>query len=297
MLAEQVYTVLLIAALLTNGIAVAGATPMRELFAPLRRPRVVLAAFLIDIVLVPAALLIPAYLIGLDSGVRAGLVLVAASSAGPIGIALTRMVRGDMPLAVTIVTTFGALNLITVPLIAELLLPTGIRLPLLPVTVSLFGLVIAPLLVGRAWGALAIRRGLEQQAVERTLARVGTASSVLLLLAVSTAITLDVREMGSLLVGPITLITLCVMALVLVGVLLTDRDHARRRTLAVVLNARGAGIALAVATLHLPGVPGVRPAVLAFSGLTQVLPTLILLAGDQFTRRSGPRGGRTTGPR
>ena len=285
MLAERIYTVLLVSALLANGIAIAGGTTLRELFAPLRRPRVVIAALAIDILVVPAALLIPAYLVGLDSGVRAGLVLVAASSAGPIGIALTRIVRGDVPLAVTIVTTFGALNLITVPLIAGLLLPTDITLPLLPVTFSLLGLVVAPLLVGRAWGALAVRRGRGRTEIVRITARIGTLASVLLLLAITAAFTLDIREMGTLLAGPITAITVTVMALVLVGVLLVDRDRARRRTLAVVLNARSAGIALAVATLNLSDVAGVRPAVLVFSGPTQAIPTLVLLAGDQYSRR------------
>jgi hypothetical protein len=120
---------------------------------------------------------------------------------------------------------------------------------------------------------------------------------VLLLLAVGTAMTLDLREIGSLLVGPITLITLGAMALVLVGALVTVRDRARRRALAVTLNARGAGVALAVATLHLPDVPGVRPAVLAFSGLTQALPALVLLLGDQFARRSAPPDAGPSGPR
>jgi BASS family bile acid:Na+ symporter len=285
MLAEQIYTVLLLSALLANGVAVAGGTTLRELFAPLRRPRVIAAALIIDILVVPPALLIPAYIVGLDSGVRAGLVLVAASSAGPIGIALTRVVRGDVPLAVSIVTTFGALNLITVPLIAGLLLPTDIALPLIPVTLSLLGLVIAPLLVGRAWGAIAARRGRDRTAIVRITARVGTLSSVLLLLALATAFTLDAREMVALFDGPITAITLAVMGVVLIGILLSDRDRARRRTLAVVLNARGAGLALAMATLHLSDVAGVRPAVLIFSGLTQVIPTLVLLAGDQFSRR------------
>lgn len=286
MLTEQVYAILLVAALLTNGIAVAGGAPLRVLFAPLRRPRLMLAALAIDIVLVPAALLIPAHLLDLDAGVQAGLVLVATSSAGPIGIALTRMVRGDVPLAVTIVTTFGALNLLTVPLIAGLLLPESVMLPLLPVAASLLGLVIAPLVVGRVLGALAVRRGVRQDVVERILARVGRLSSVLLLVAIMTAMTLDLREVGTLLAGPMTVITLSVMGLVLTGVLLTDRDAARRRTLAVVLNARGAGVALAVATLHLPGVAGARPTILAFSGLTQALPALLLLARDRLVRRS-----------
>jgi len=55
------------------------------------------------------------------------------------------------------------------------------------------------------------------------------------------------------------------------------RDPLRVRTLAITLNARAVGLALTLATLHLGAVPGLRTTVLAYGGLTQLVPIIVVL--------------------
>ena len=275
---ETLYAGLLVAALALNGIAVAGRTTLATLFAPLREVRLVLPVLAIDLLLVPLIVVPLALLTGLDDGVRAGLVLIAAASAGAIGIALARIVRGDIPLAVSTVVGLGALNLLTVPLLTGLLLPSSVEVSLGALTSSVLLLAVLPLLVGRAFARSPIlaRRSTEQQ--ERLLKRTGSLSTLLLLAAIMVAATLDARAVLEVLRGPTSAIAAVTMVAIALATRIVTRDPARWRSLVVVLNARAAGLALALAAIHLGTVPAVRATVLAFGGLTQVVPPLLLLA-------------------
>ena len=279
------YTVLLVASLLLNGMVVAGATPLRELFAPLRDRRLLAGALVVDVVLTPAVILAAAALVGpLPDEVRAGLVIVAATSTGPIGIALTRIVGGDQPLAVSVVTAFNALNLITVPILTALLLPAAVPLPLLPVAGTLLGLVVLPLVLGRAWGALPSvrRRGQEEQA--RRSRRIGRVSSVLLVAALAVALSFELPRVVQLVRGPLGLVVLVSLVMTSAAAWLVGRTTTERTTLAITLNARGAGLALTVVALHFAALPDLRATILVHSGITQSLPVLVALIAKRSRR-------------
>jgi len=288
---ELAYTVLLVLALVLNGIALTGATPLREFFAPLRERRLVLRVVALDTILVPVLIVGIATLLRLDDATGAGLVIVAAASAGPIGVALARAGRGDMPLAVTLVTGIGLLNLLTVPVISTLLLPRTIPLPLVAIVTNLIGLLLVPLILGRAMHVLLGWVRATQATRARVLANIGNTASMCLIGAVGVALFLEPGPTIRALAGPITPIAIVTMLVVAAAARAITRDVARRRTIALVINARAVGLALTLAALHFSDVPGLRATVLAFGGLTQVVPILVVLVARRWRRVVAGRTG------
>lgn len=282
---ETAYGVLLISALLLNGVAITASTPLRSLLAPLREGGLITRIMLLDVVLVPIVAVLAANALGVDPVTRAAIVIVAAASTGPIGMALTRIARGDVPLSVTLVVGLGALNLITVPLVTELFLPSGITIPLSSLLSSLLGLAVAPLVLGRLL-AVVLERSRSGEPTVRTMRRIAQrGSDVLLLGAVSVALFIEPRAVFDAFLGPVTIVAVIVMLVVAVGARVVTSDAARVRTLAVVLNARAVGLALTVATIHLGTVEGLRAMILAYGGLTQIVPLAVVLL-----LRRRPRG-------
>ena len=274
---ETVYGVLLISALLLNGVAITASTPLRSLLAPLREGGLITRIVLLDVVLVPIVAVLAANALGVDPVTRTAIVIVAAASTGPIGMALTRIARGDVPLSVTLVVGLGALNLITVPLVTELFLPSGITIPLSSLLSSLLGLAVAPLVLGRLL-AVVLERSRSGEPTVRTMRRIAQrGSDVLLLGAVSVALFIEPRAVFDAFLGPVTIVAVIVMLVVAVGARVVTSDAARVRTLAVVLNARAVGLALTVATIHLGTVEGLRASILAYGGLTQIVPLAVVL--------------------
>jgi bile acid:Na+ symporter, BASS family len=276
--------VLLVIALVLNGIALAGSTPLRAFFAPLRERRLVAGVVTLDLIVVPLVAIGLAVLFRLDPVTRAALVIVAAASCGPIGIALSRVARGDIPLAVTAVVGLGALNIATVPLITGVLLPDTIPLGPLTIVTSLLGLVIAPLLTGRLVDHMTTRLAVSHARRERWLAVIGRAADVSLAGAVGVAVFLEPQAAVAVLLGPVSLIALIVMTTVALAARLITSDPARRRSIAITVNARAVGLALTLTALHLGDVPGLRTTVLAYGGLTQVVPLLVVLLARRWPR-------------
>ena len=285
---ENLYAVMLVVALVLNGIALAGATPLRSFFAPLREGRLILGILILDLLVVPLVAVGLATLLDLDEVTRAAIVIVAAASAGPIGIALSRIGRGDMPTAVTIVIGLGALNLLTVPLVTGLFLPDSVPLPPATIMTSLLGLVVAPLVAGRVFAVLTARARVDAQRTGRWLAVIGRSADASLAVAVTIAVFIDPRATIDVLTGPVSLVAVVVMLVVTVGARSLTRDQARRRTIALTINARSVGLALTLTALHLGDVPGLTSTVLAYGGLTQLVPILIVLAARWRRRLSEP---------
>jgi BASS family bile acid:Na+ symporter len=282
---ETLYAVLLIGALALNGIAIAGVTPLRELTAPMREGGLVARIIALDVVIVPLVAIGAAIVLDVDPVTRAGLVVVCAASSGPIGIALSRIARGDVPLGVTIVVGLGAFNLLTVPLVTSLLLPSGFAISIVTLLTSLLGLAVAPLVLGRVVAVLKLRSGASDAAYLRGIALVGRIADVALLGAVSTAFLLEPRAVLAALSGPVLGIAFVVMLVVTLCARAVTDDPARIRTIALTVNARAVGLALALATLHLGDVEGLRATILAYGGLTQLVPILVVLAARRLPER------------
>ena len=287
---EALYAIFLVVALVLNGVALTVSTPVRALFAPLREVRLVLTTLGLDTILVPSVIIGLAVLVQLDDITLAGLIIVAAASAGPIGIALARIAHGDIPLSVTLVTGIGLLNLITVPLITGLLLPESVPLPLGPVLSSLVTLLVLPLLLGRLVGRLLAWRSVPIDTRTRLLGAVGSGATASLAGAVTVALFLEPELVLDVLLGPVTPIAIVTMLAVMLAARTISHDHARRRTIAVVINARAVGLALTLTALHFGDVPGLRATVLAYGGLTQMVPIIVVIGARQLDRVRTPEG-------
>ncbi len=287
---EVLYTTLLLVALVGNGFAVAASTSIAALVEPLRERGTLARVVALDLLLVPLVIIGTATLLDVDPVTRAGLVIVGAASCGPISIALARIAGGDVPLSITLVLGLGALNFVTLPLITGLFLPTGLLIPLEALLSSLFGLAVAPLGLGFLGVRLLRRRGVTPRRMTLTLEGLRRGSDLALAAAVAVALLLEPRDIAAVLRGPVLLVALITMTVVTVAARGATRDPAQRSTLIIALNARAVGLALAVATLHLGDVDGLRPVVLAYGGLTQAIPLLVILAargrGRALTTRS-----------
>ncbi|MEV0819957.1 hypothetical protein [Nonomuraea rubra] len=102
---------LLVATMLTIGTALTG----QGLTALLRRPRALVAATAVNIVVVPAAAVALVHGLALDGPVAYGIVLAAAAPGGGTGALLTYHARGDLALGVSLQSVLAVLGLLAVP--------------------------------------------------------------------------------------------------------------------------------------------------------------------------------------
>ncbi|WP_197287272.1 bile acid:sodium symporter family protein [Planomonospora sphaerica] len=103
--------VLLTATMLTIGTALT----RQGLAALLRRPRALVAAAVVNVVVVPALALALVAVLGLDGPIAYGLVLAAAAPGGGTGALLAYHARGDLALAVSLQGMLAVLGLLAVP--------------------------------------------------------------------------------------------------------------------------------------------------------------------------------------
>jgi predicted Na+-dependent transporter len=276
--AEQLYTVTLVVALLLNGVAIAGSAPLHALLAPLRDRRLLAAALLVDIVVLPVSVIGTAILLGLDDGTRVGLIIIMAASTGPIGMAIVRILRAEVPVAVSIIALFSASNLVTVPLIMWLLVPDALHVPLAAVVQTLLLLVVLPLLTGWTVRTVSLQRGVAPERFARSVAACARASTLALAAALTIAALIDLRGLGAFLASRAALTIPVALLATFLAIRPISRDARRRVALWIALNARAAGLSLTIVALHLAGTPGVRAAVIGYAGTTQLLPFLIARA-------------------
>ena len=279
---------MLVVALVLNGIALAGSTPLRSFFAPLREGRLILGILILDLLVVPLVAVGLATLLDLDEVTRAAIVIVAAASAGPIGIALSRIGRGDMPTAVTIVIGLGALNLLTVPLVTGLFLPDSVPLPPATIMTSLLGLVVAPLVAGRVFAVLTARARVDAQRTGRWLAVIGRSADASLAVAVTIAVFIDPRATIDVLTGPVSSSrsSSCSSSP-------SEHGHSPVIRLADARSRSRSTPARSGSRSRPPHCTSVTSrvltsTVLAYGGLTQLVPILIVLAARWRRRLSEP---------
>lgn len=148
---DVAYAVALVVALCANGLAVGLGHRRDALLAPLRRPRLLAAVVVVDVVVVPLLVWALVRALSVPGDYAVGLVLVGIASAGPLGIAATQLARGDVATAAALVVVLELANLVALPLWALVLLPEGTDVPVLRIVVTLLALVVAPIAAGTAW--------------------------------------------------------------------------------------------------------------------------------------------------
>jgi BASS family bile acid:Na+ symporter len=121
---------------------------LAQVLAPLRRVGVIVAAVVVNAVLVPAVAWGTSSLFAVSSEQRAAIVLVSAAAAGPAGLKACQFAkRADMALAVSLVVILMLVNIVAAPLWAQAVV-TGASVSTWMIIKDLLLLVLVPLVIG-----------------------------------------------------------------------------------------------------------------------------------------------------
>jgi len=243
---------------------------LRSLVAILRRPRVLVHAFLVVDVLVPLAAWVLILGIRPDSRVAAAVALVAACPIAPLALRRTRGAVGQRELAGAIHLCLGILSVVTTPVTLALLataLGYAARVPAGEVARGVFLVLVLPLAVGLTvgtwWPRLALR-------LRRHGGRVALAVLALVFLLVLFSQAHALAGVG--LRGFATMFAFVAAAL-LIGHLGGPRDHRIRPIFAMEASSRNLGLAFFIAAAVMgqrAALPFLVPYVVVFLFVTSI---------------------------
>jgi BASS family bile acid:Na+ symporter len=227
---------------------------------------------LLDVVVVPLGVWLLATAFSIPAGYATGLLIVAAASAGPLGIKAAQLAKGDQAFAVALVVVLELANILVVPVWATLLLPVGVTLPVDGIVRTLVIGILLPITLG-----VLIRRGSSSFAARLTgptsaLSTLGLGAVIVLIVARDARAVLDALATG------LTTVTLLTLALTLVGGWLAGGpDRATRTTAAMVTSIRANAPALAVVIAAF-GAAAQPPIAITVFGVLSVLVTVSVAA-------------------
>src|SRR3954452_18743264 len=133
---------------------------LRELLEPLRNVRFILAALVINFVIVPAVAWLMSQVLGLAPDIRIGLLLIGCAAGAPGVPKLVHIAKGDAATAAVLVTLLIVVTVVFAPLALPLLLP-GVSVDPGAIAISLAGQMLLPLGIG-----LLVRQLWEEEATE-----------------------------------------------------------------------------------------------------------------------------------
>lgn len=121
-----------------------------DLLALRERPRELSLAVLVNVALIPGLSWVLIATLGLAPEIMLGLMLCIAAPGGPAAVLYVNLARADLALAVSLTIVLPLLGVLTTPLSLALLpdLPAGLRIPALPILLSLIGFALVPLVLG-----------------------------------------------------------------------------------------------------------------------------------------------------
>lgn len=126
-----------------------------QIVEPLRNIRAVVLALLINFVLVPALAYLIALVLGLEGGLRTGLIVISTVAGAPFLPKLAQVAKGDMAFSVGLMILLMVVTVVYAPIVLPLLIP-GITVSAWDIARPLVTLMLIPLGIGlfvRAWKA------------------------------------------------------------------------------------------------------------------------------------------------
>jgi BASS family bile acid:Na+ symporter len=286
---DGAYQVALNVTLWSTALALGASVTMRDLGSVIRRTPLLARISVLDVVLIPSLAWLVLRAVDLDEDLVVGVLLVAIASAGPVGMKLSQIARGDLALAIALVVLLEVANAFAIPIWVALLMPAGVEVSLGPVVTVLLTLVVLPLSIG----------GLVKTTAPRIasrwigpLTRLSTAGIVLVVaILVARNLALLVEAFGS----GVALVALALAAAAAaLGWALGGAGLASRRTASLVTTVRAGGPALAIASEAFADRPGVAIAIVIYG----VIGLVVALALAGFWGRGGdarPRPAVETG--
>ena len=219
-------------------------------------------ALLANFVVIPILGFIIARFLQLPPDFRIGFLLLAIAPGGLLALQFARVSKGNRVFAAALLLGFCLLAILITPLFVYWFFPRegAGRLPFGWLTMMLFLLIVAPLVVGRV-----LQRLIPQQAPKLGL-WLGRLSIVIFIIAAVTAgryKTPAIKLMGT---NGIAAIVLLILGAWVVGWLMGGREVRNRKVLAISSSMRNVGVCLPIASNYFAGTEVTVP-MLAFSGI------------------------------
>jgi bile acid:Na+ symporter, BASS family len=219
-------------------------------------------ALLANFVVIPILGFIIARFLHLPPDFRIGFLLLAIAPGGLLALQFARVSKGNRVFAAALLLGFCLLAILITPLFVYWFFPRegAGRLPFGWLTMMLFLLIVAPLVVGRV-----LQRLIPQQAPKLGL-WLGRLSIVIFIIAAVTAgryKTPAIKLMGT---NGIAAIVLLILGAWVVGWLMGGPEVRNRKVLAISSSMRNVGVCLPIASNYFAGTEVTVP-ILAFSGI------------------------------
>ena len=187
---DLIQTLLLVATLWAAGIGLGMSVGLRQVVQSLRRPALVARTMTLDVILIPLAMWVAVRVMLPDDELGTGLLLVAFASAGPFGIKLADIARGDIGYAIGIVVVLEVVNVAAIPLWSSLLGVASQIEVVVDMARTLVILVILPIGLGMLVGRSGPAR------TKRSAAILGRASNIGLILIVTFLVIRNADALG-----------------------------------------------------------------------------------------------------
>jgi bile acid:Na+ symporter, BASS family len=254
-------------------VAIGLGVTLAEITGVVRDWRMLGRAGLANYVIVPAAAVILLHLFHAAPLVAAGFLIAAVCPGAPYAPPFTGVAKGNVALAVGLMTVLAGSSALLAPLLLRLLLPvvtggSAVQIEVGKIIATLFGDQLLPLAIGvflrHRWPTLAgrLQRPARLLSVLLNLALLGT----ILTVQFDTLIAIPLRAFGGM--------TALVLAGIIAGWALGGTGRAARTAMAMVTSVRNVGVTLVIAVASFPGTPAVTAAT-AF-GLFQTLLVLLI---------------------
>ncbi len=217
-----------------------------------RRPAVLLAVALVNIVVVPALVLAATSVLALPGEVTVGLLICAAAPGGPTGPLFAAQARGHLATAVTAMVGLSIASVVTAPLALALSLGASATIEqhaiaalVWPMMRTLVAFQLVPLVMG-----MAVRRVRPQLAGRLAMPATRIANVLLLAVIVGLLVTKGrvLLEVGA---AALVLAALLVPACMALGSMIPG-PSAQRRSFAMVTGVRNISLALLLGAAYFP---------------------------------------------
>jgi BASS family bile acid:Na+ symporter len=140
-------TPVLMTYVLSGMLALGLSQTVRQILEPLRNVRITISAIVANFIILPVVAAVTARVLGLDEGIRYGLVLFAMAVGAEAGPIFTAKAKGNVALSGGILVMSIAITIIYLPVMLGVLLP-DIQFDVKKLVLKLMLTIVAPILLG-----------------------------------------------------------------------------------------------------------------------------------------------------
>lgn len=258
---------------------------VKDLLAPLRNVRLVVATLGINFILIPVLAWLLARLLPLSPGLEIGLILMSAVAGAPLVIKASQLARGDVVAAGSLVTLLVVVTVIYLPFALPLLVP-GTAVNTVAIAMPLFLQILLPLGAGLLMN---VRYDEEAEMTRPIMAEIANISLAVMIVLNLGNVPQVLALIGTGAIAAILAITFTGLA---AGYLLGGPDAGTRKTIAIGSAQRNYAAAFVIAQGNFADRPDVFLILLAASLVSMIV---VLIVAGEFGRRVRRRNGGAAG--